>query len=227
MVTQFGDGIFTASGPVVRTAGFRYPTRMVVMRLRDDRLFVWSPIALTGELGRELRELGQVGHVVAPNMLHDRYIPQWRSAYPKARFHAPAELRRKTEPDPFDETLRADGNPAWSADIEQTVFDRNILTTEFVFFHRRSRTAIFTDLIQNFDDDWFGGWRSLVAKLDLLTAPESTVPRKFRIAFTDRRATRKALDKVMEWPIENLIMAHGDPVRKNGRETIMRAFSWL
>lgn len=32
----------------------------------------------------------------------------------------------------------------------------------------------------------FKGWRSLVAKLDLTTTPVPQVPRKFRIAFTDR-----------------------------------------
>ncbi len=38
------------------------------------------------------------------------------------------------------------------------------------------------------------GWRALVAKLDLMTGGEHSVPRKFRIAFTNRRAARDSLE---------------------------------
>jgi len=40
----------TANGPVVSTAGFHFPTLMVVIRLDGGDLFIWSPIALTDDL---------------------------------------------------------------------------------------------------------------------------------------------------------------------------------
>ena len=43
---------------------------------------------------------------------------------------------------------------------------------------------LFTDLLQQFPPDWFHGWRALIARLDLMTAPEPSTPRKFRAAFT-------------------------------------------
>ena len=55
-----------------------------------------------------------------------------------------------------------------------------------VFFHLKSGTVLFTDLIQQLPASLFSGWRALVAKLDLMVGPEPSVPRKFRVAFTNR-----------------------------------------
>ena len=56
----------------------------------------------------------------------------------------------------------------------------NRITTEIVFFHCESRTAIFTDLIQQFPRGWFKGWRGAYRPTGtMMTAAEPTVPRKF------------------------------------------------
>ena len=60
-----------------------------------------------------------------------------------------------------------------------------------------------------------------------MVATEPSVPRKFRIAFTDKQAARAAIERVLAWPAENVVMAHGVPVTKGGREFLRRAFAWL
>jgi hypothetical protein len=69
--------------------------------------------------------------------------------------------------------------------------------------------------IQQFPVSLFSSWRGLVAKLDLMTGPEPSVPRKFRIAFTKRRAARDSLQRIFAWPAERVLMAHGTPVEKD------------
>ena len=103
----------------------------------------------------------------------------------------------------------------------------NRITTEVVFFHRPSGAVLFTDLIQQFPPGWFRGWRALVARLDLMTQAEPAVPRKFRLAFNDRRAALAALARILDWPAEKVVMAHGAPVQQDGRAFIARAFGWL
>jgi len=103
----------------------------------------------------------------------------------------------------------------------------NLITTEAVFHHRPTRTVIFTDLIQHFDPGWFRGWRAVVARLDLMTAAEPSVPRKFRTAFTNRTLARRAVRRVLAWPCDRVLMAHGAPVERGGHELIARAFAWL
>ena len=62
--------IWTAEGPIVSFYTFAYPTRMVVVRLADGGLWLWSPIALTDDLVAETTALGDVRHLVSPNPLH-------------------------------------------------------------------------------------------------------------------------------------------------------------
>ena len=88
-------------------------------------------------------------------------------------------------------------------------------------------TAIFCDLLQQFPPGWFRGWRALVARLDLMTGEKPRVPRKFRLAFTDRLAAREAIERVLSWPAERVLVAHGSPVFKDGQAFLARAFAWL
>jgi hypothetical protein len=87
--------------------------------------------------------------------------------------------------------------------------------------------VLFTDLIQQLPASLLSGWRALVAKLDLMAGPEPSVPRKFRIAFANRRAARNALERIFAWPAEKVLMAHGTPVEADARAFLRRAFGWL
>lgn len=227
MLKQFGHEIWIADGIQVAIAGFHYPTRMAVIRLSDGHLFVWSPIRLTDALRAEVNALGEVRHIVAPNSLHHLFLPEWKRAYPEARMVAPPGLREKRKDIVFDADLGDAPSPDWAGEIDQVPVRGNLITTEVVFFHGKSGTVLFTDLIQQFPAGSFSGWRAVVAKLDLMTGPEPSVPRKFRIAFTDRRAARCSLERIFAWPAEKVLMAHGTPVEQDAQGFLRRAFGWL
>jgi hypothetical protein len=227
VLTPFGDDIWLADGPLTAVAGFRYPTRMAVIRLPDGGLFLWSPTAMSDALCAAVDALGEVRCLVAPNSLHHLFLADWKAAYPAARLYAPPGLRQKRKDLAFDGDLGDAPEPEWTGAIDQASVRGNLITTEVVFFHRASRTALFTDLIQQFDPAWFTGWRALVARLDLMTAPQPEVPRKFRTAFTDRKAARAALARILEWPAEKVVMAHAPPAEADGQAFIRRTFRWL
>jgi hypothetical protein len=227
MLKQFGHEIWTSDGPDVVIVGFHYPTRMAVIRLSDQRLFIWSPIQLTDILRAEVDALGHVRHIVAPNSLHHLFLPEWKNAYPGAKLYAPPGLRKKRKDIVFDADLGNAPGPDWANEVDQVLMQGNLITTEVVFFHAKSGTVLFTDLIQQFPTNLFSGWRALVAKLDLMTGLEPSVPRKFRVAFTNRRAARLALERIFGWPAERVLMAHGTPVEKDGQAFLRRAFGWL
>ncbi|WP_041535941.1 DUF4336 domain-containing protein [Parvibaculum lavamentivorans] len=228
MLKPFGDDIWIAdSADTVEVAGFRYPTRMAIVKLADGGLFIWSPMSLTGELRAEVEALGPVRHIVAPNSLHHLSLPEWREAFPAAKFYAPPGLREKRKDIAFDADLGDAPDADWAGEIDQVVVRGNAITTELVFFHVKSGTVLFTDIIQHFPAGWFSGWRAIVAKLDLMSAPEPSVPRKFRLAFTNRRAAREAITRILAWPAEKLLFAHGAPVTTDGKAAIARAFGWL
>lgn len=227
MLRHFGEEIWIADGPTVSVAGFAYPTRMIVIRLSDGALFVWSPTPLSIELRVAINRLGSVRHIVAPNTLHHMFVGEWQTAYPAALSYAVPALRTKRPDLKWDRDLEDVPEAAWASEIDQVVVGGNRITTEVVFLHHQSRTAIFTDLIQHFEPGWFGGWRGIVAKLDLLTAIRPTVPRKFRMTFRDRSGARNAVQRIMDWPTVAVLTAHGAPIPHDGRDAIAHAFEWL
>ena len=227
MLKPFSHDIWTADGPDAVIVGFHYPTRMTVIRLSDGGLFIWSPIQLTDGLRAEVEALGQVRHIVAPNSLHHLFIAEWKRACPGARIYAPPGLRDKRADIAFDADLGNAPSPDWAGQIDQVLMQGNRITTEVVFFHARSGTVLFTDLLQQLSKNSFSGWRAWVAKWDLMTGPEPAVPRKFRFAFTNRRAARDSLQRIFAWPAEKVLMAHGTPVEQDARGFLRRAFSWL
>lgn len=227
MLQPFGEEIWLADGPTAVAAGFRYPTRMAVVRMADSALFIWSPVALTDDLRAAVNALGDARYLIAPNSLHHLFLGEWQRAYPDAKVYAPPGLRERRKDIAFDSDLSDAPAPEWAGEIDQVLVRGNLITTEVVFFHRKSRTVIFTDLIQHFSPTWFTGWRAIVARLDLMVGPEPAVPRKFRTAFFNRRTARAALRRILAWPAKNVLMAHAAPIENDGQAFIARTFQWL
>jgi len=228
MLEPFADNIWCVDGePIVAIAGYHYPTRMVVIKLEHGDLFVWSPVSLTAELRAAVDVLGPVKHLVAPNSLHHMYLTEWVEVYPDARVYAARGLREKRPDIDFDTDLKDTPETEWRNDIDQVIVNGNLITQEVVFFHKPSGTVLFTDFLQQLPKDWFEGWRRTVARLDNMLGNEPAVPRKIRMTFTKRKIARAALRRILDWPIENVIMAHGTPVKGDGHAFLKRAFRWL
>ena len=226
---QFGSELWLFDGPTVTGAGgFRFPTRMAIVRLPGEGgLWVWSPVELTKDVRRAVDTLGPVHHLVAPNRLHHTFLADWAAAFPDAKVHAAPGLAEHVAGTDVQATLGDEPDPAWGGAVDQVVVRGNRITTEVVFFHRQSSTVLVTDLVQQIPRGWYRGWRAVVARLDLMTAPVPSVPRKFRMATTDRTAARQGVQRILEWPFDSLVMAHGAPLQTGGKEALRHAFAWL
>ena len=167
-----------------------------------------------------------MGHLVAPNALHHLFLGEWKSAYPAARLYAPPRLRRKRKDLSFDAELGDGPVPAWSGDIEQVVLRGSFYLTEVVFFHLASRSVLFADAIQNFPPDWFTGWRGVLCRHGGIVAPNPGMPTDWRATFLRRGEARLALGRILDWPIERVVLAHGDLPAGDGAAFVRRAFGW-
>lgn len=223
---QFAPDIWTAEGPVISFHSFAYSTRMAVVKLSSGGLFIWSPVALSIDLKRAIDKVGQPCCLVAPNKLHHLFLCDWKIAYPDAQVYAPPDLKNKLKHLSFTELIDEPA-PDWAADIDQVIFRGSMFLTEVVFFHRASQTAIFADLLQNFPREWFQGWRGVIARLGGIVEPHPGAPRDLRTSFLNRRAARLALGKILAWPIEQVIIAHGHLAMTEGKEFVRRGFDWL
>lgn len=227
MLTDFAPSLYLADGPEVSFYGFPYPTRMVVVGLQDGSTWVWSPIALGPELARDVEAIGPVRHLVSPNKIHHLFLKEWTERWPEARLYAPPGLARKRTDLPFHAELTEHPDPAWAAEIDQTIFRGSLAMEEVAFFHRPSRTAIFCDLVQRHDPAELTGWKGCVMRLDGLVGERGSTPREWRASFLRRGPARAARAHVLAWQPERLVIAHGACAQENATEILERALAWI
>ncbi len=227
MLAEFGPSIYTAEGPTVSFYGFPYPTRMAVLRLSDGSAWVWSPVALTEELARAVEDIGPVQHIVSPNKIHHLFLAEWGTRWPEAKVYAPPGLAQRKPELRFDAELGDEPDPAWAADIDQTIFRGSLAMEEVAFFHLASRTAIICDLIQRHPESSMTGWKGMLMRLDSLVGENGSTPREWRASFIRRGPAREARDKVLGWGAERLLIAHGECAQTDATAIISRALRWI
>lgn len=230
------EDLWVVDGPIVHMSYFLgsmpFPTRMVVVRLTNDDLFVWSPTQLDESLQAQIDAIGPVRHLISPNKLHYASIEQWKHAYPEATSWAPPGVRERAASQgievSFDADLGEDPEEAWAEDLDQLIFRGSRLLEEVVFFHRKSRTVILADLIENFEPEKLGRFYGWLVRLAGAAHPDGKTPLDLRATFLGNKdEARVSLEKMLNWEPEQVIMAHGLPYMESGTAELRRAFRCL
>ena len=228
---QLAENIWIAEGDIVDFHGFPYPTRSVIVRLKNGDLWCWSPITLTPELKTEIDEIGEPKHLISPNKIHHLYLQDWQMVWPNAKIWGPASSIKKRTDLSFESPLENDAPAEWSGEIDMIWFNGSPVLDEIVFFHRPSKTAILCDLSENFSDDFirkhWKGWKRWVAKPWGITEGKGYAPLEWRLSFFKRNATRVALDRLIGLGPQRVVMAHGEIQYENGVSFLKQSFGWL
>jgi len=210
---------------------YPYTHRAVVIRLNDGSLFILSPIQLTADIRANIDPLGVVRYLVSPNHLHHLYLGGWSQAYPDARLYASPRLAPKRKDLTFYKIVSTDTpEPEWAGQIEQCIFGSgNGWFDEIVFFHRTSRTIIFTDLVMDFEPAIFSSISRVTTRWNQMY---QHTPRGVQFAHIfDRASLRYSLKTIHAWKAEHVIVAHSPWLCVDGEEQVANfldsAFDWL
>lgn len=225
------SNVWVVDGPTISFYGMPFPTRMTVIRLDDGDLFVHSPIQLTDELKESVQKLGPVRVLVAPNWIHYAYVPQWQEAFPDATTWAAPGVSERAESRGmeivFDHELGAEPAPELAGEIDSLLVEGSSIHHEVVFFHHPSRTLILTDLIENFEPSKMPLWTRPLIFLAGVRDPDGKAPIDMRFSFRkNREQLQKAVQHMLDWEPERVILAHGRWYKENGTEELRRAFRW-
>lgn len=222
MLSRFADDVFidTRRG---KFFGVETGSRMTVVRMADGGLFVHSPVGLDDATRREVDALGPVRAVVAPSLFHHLYVGEWMRAYPHAVYGACPGLEWKRPDLAFTHVVADEPHAAWERDLAQVYFSAR-RENEVVFFHAKSRTMICCDALLNLSNHDHLSTR-VVAKLMLNTAPGLGWMERFMVR--NRAVARRQVERILAWDIDKIVLSHGDPVLRDGREAVRRAYAWL
>jgi hypothetical protein len=222
VLESFAPNIWTVTRRQ-RFWGLETGTRMTVVRMRDGGLFVHCPVALNADLRREVDALGPVRAVVAASLFHHLYVGEWMSAYPSAKFCACPGLEKKRADLRWSGVLTGEPDALWVADLDEAPFTARF-EHEIVFFHRATRTMICADALLNLSVHPSRMTR-FAATLMGNTAPGKGYLE--RIAVRDWRLGRRQVDRILEWDIDRIALAHGGLVERDGARIVRDAYAWL
>ncbi len=228
---EHGDNIWIVDGPVIKFYGMPFPTRMTVIRLQNGDLVLHSPCALTDDLKVAVSALGKVRHLISPNWIHYAYIHDWAEAFPETVSWASPNVRKRAKKYGskvvFDRDLSPMAEQEWAGEITQMIVPGSKVHEEVVFFHKASKTLILTDLIENFEPKRVPWWFRPIIRLAGISDPDGQMPRDMRMTFrAGRRQLREAIETMMGWGPEQIIIAHGRWYDKDAVAELRRAFRW-
>lgn len=231
MLKQVDRRLWVAEQPF-KYLGLEVGTRMTVILQSDRSLLLISPIKINSDLKQQLDNLGTVKYIIAPNLFHHLYLEQSQQLYPQAKIIAPIGIETKQpnleialtfERDliDFNDELEYIPFHGFQVFIPPKIAQMN----EIVFFHPDSKTLIITDSAFNFDRN-FSPITQLATRI--IGSNRSLKPSWLeKIATQDKETTRKAMDKILAWDFQQVIMAHGNIVSENAKEKLIAGYQWL
>lgn len=223
-LVSFADGVWLCAAPV-SFIGLRLTATMVVLRLSNGSLLVYSPALLTRERRAEVEALGRVAHLYAPNLHHHLHLGDWTSAFPSARVHAPRGLKKKRPELRVDRVHGDTPEPAFAGVIDEIPID-GFRLQETALFYRPAQTLVVADLVHNIGRPthrWTATYARVMGFYDRVA-----LSRAIRwSAFADRKAARRSIDDVLGRGFDRLVVGHGAPLMTGGRDAVAATYDWL
>lgn len=227
------EGVWVVDGAPIRPGGtLTLPIRMTVIRLRSGELWLHSPVRHGDALARRLEELGVVRHLVAPNIAHWSFLPDWQKAFPGAAVWAAPGLRARRQVRKsglrIDRDLNDTAPGAWSGQIEQAVVPGAGGFREVAFLHLPSRTLVLVDLVANLEAGKLPPVTRLFCRLNGMLAPQGRAAAYVRLSVRMRRSeAADALGRLIERQPERVVFAHGAWFERDGAAAARRSLAWL
>lgn len=222
------EGIWVVDGPAIRFYGMPFSTRATIVRLESGGLFVHSPTKWEPGLRDAVAALGEVHHLIAPNWIHYAYVAEWQDAFPKAQsWAAPGVADRAASRGlalRFDHELATGQTTPWQHEIRQMVVPGSKVHREAVFLHNASRSLILTDLIENFEPAKLPFWMGWITRMVGIAAPKGRIPPDMKATF-DKKQLAAAIEELIAWAPERVIVSHGAWFEENGAGELKRAFA--
>lgn len=198
----------------------RLPVRCTVVKL-PNALILISPIRFTTEQYKQIDALGEVTDIVAPSLIHNRFVADAMERYKSAKIWGSVGYREKCPHVRWDFFF---GEAPWpyGEQLDAILLEGQPEIKEVVFFDRDSRTLIVADALFNLKRP--AGWASPVILRLMGTYGRFACSRLFASKISDKTAMASSLKKVLAWPFERIAMGHGDLVLSEGRALAEAAF---
>ncbi|BFZ56702.1 hypothetical protein PYCC9005_003750 [Savitreella phatthalungensis] len=228
------------SGPFSRFGLFKIGARATAVKLRDNSLLIFSPVAWSEEVESALEKLSgskptRVSYLVAPDREHYLQLRDYSQRFPEAKLIGVKELPEKlpgvTWHKVYGEAKYDNVEPGF-ADEFDVAYVSGHLNHELVLLHKASRTLIEADLLFNLPaTEQYEGVSSSAGILGWLSPfrhlkADSGSHRWFNanMAAKDKPAFKREIQEIARWQFDRIVPCHGEVIETNAKETFNSAF---
>ncbi len=225
---NLADGLWVIDMPL-SVGPIALGARTTIMRLGDGGLLLVSPVKMDDALRNDVAALGPVRALAAPNLYHHLFIGQAARAWPEAKVLLPPGLQEKllkAGRELRQDAVLGEDQPDLLRGAVETVWIRGVpKLEEIAFFHKSSRTLVLTDAAFNIQSapnfasraffGLYGAWKKFGPTLSA------------RMMIKDRKSARAALDRILAWDFDRVVVAHGDILESGGKQALRESFTWL
>jgi hypothetical protein len=253
VIRRIGSNILTCSTPFLRFGRIKIGGRGTIVKLKDDSLAVFSPVALTATVKQKMEEELQstnVKYITALDAEHHIFLESWHKEWPEAKVIMPDTLPAYREKQGYFKIPDANvklfkkGDES-SLNIDETFdaeFDREYVhahaNKELVFNHKSSKTLIEADFLFNlpateqFSKAGISPTSGFLTKLFVSlngTAGEATWQRRliwYGISSGDRTGFNTSVTRIAKWDFDRIIPCHGDVIESGGKGIFEKVMKW-
>lgn len=214
---RLADNLYTVEGKLRMPLG-EMPRRMTVVRLRGDRLAIYSAIALDDARMAQLESLGAPAFLIVPSAIHRIDARPWQRRYPYIEVIAPHGARDKVS-----KVVSIDATLADFGDSRVTL--EPILGTDqrelaMMVETETGKTLVINDLIFNLPPR--KGLAGLGMRMLGFAPGHPTIPRvmKRRLVADEWEVKTQLRDWAGLDGLERIVVSHGALI-ENPRETLL------
>lgn len=223
-IQTLAPDVYAVSSRVQVAPGFALPLRSTVVRGHDGGLVIVAPSAFDDETVSFITALGPVRAIVAPNRLHHLSLAAASARWPAASVYAAPGLAEKVRSVRIHQTL-SDDVGALDDDLTTLAVQGAPALSEFVLFHRPSKTLLVTDLVFNVREP--SGWLTPLVLRAVGAHRRLAQSRALRLMVRDRAAAAASARRLLELDFDRLVMAHGEVVETDARTQLEAALAWM
>lgn len=206
-LVRVDDNILSVSGLIRMPVG-EFPRRMTVVRLADERLVIYSAIALDEAEMFALEQWGTISYLIVPNDHHRMDAKIWKDRYPSLKVIAPPGARADVEEVVHVNAVDVEfGDP----NVAYTVVPGTKgLEAALLVRGGHGTTLILNEVIFNVAN--VSGMRGWLMKAMGITGDEPHVTALFKMREVDNKDALAC--QLSEWArlpdLERVIVSHGD-----------------
>ena len=228
MLKKFQKDIWIKDYPL-SFMGIPLGTKMTVVRYAENKIVLISPVPLDEQEVLQIRDLGAVFYIIAPNNFHHLFVAETKEKFSEAKVLCSLGLEKKRSDIAFDEVIQEPKDLEGGLTLLPLVGFGVLMPSgrqpvnEIVIYHPPSKTLILTDLVININRN--SSFQLKIAGRFLGIYEKLQPSRLEKLGTKNRQSLAPQFKKVLSYDFDKIVPAHGEPIVADAKKRLQEGLA--